>query len=176
MKNYENIIEVINDYSECKQNDNWKNYNFPNAFGWMKQMIDFALIDYGQCSEETFVGINLQMRFPDLTMEEIEFFSENEDRLFAVNGKENENYSLKDLLPAYRKLETIRFNILQKEYEDNPDIQNLNFISNGLQIGFENENVFSQAGKISLISDALNSKHPRGVVFKYLYTEEVDEN
>lgn len=170
------VHNIISRYFECTENDEWECFNFTYACKWLKHLIDYILIDYGQCDKDIFINRNLKIIFPSLTDEEIENCNENENRIYVVDEDENKDYLLEDLLPAYKKLETMRFIILKREYGDDPDLLILNRLSACLQIFSEMEEMLSQTGEIKLIEDVINAKYPGGSVFDYIHREEVIEN
>lgn len=167
---YKNTDEVINHFYECKQNNDFVNFNLPEACEWLRNEIDDKLIAYGHCDKELFIEQSLERNFPGCTTLYAGHYQEPEYGMYlAIQNaiKEGNPYAFfRDPLVACEELETIRFRKLQKEYEKDPDILNLkNICDNMLGIFLEEDNEYSPEEKIEIISSALHAKHPKGLVF-----------
>lgn len=164
MRNYRNLGEVVNHYVGCAENNHWETFNFEHACLWIWTTIHFVIIDYAQCSEDDFIMGNLSMKFPSLSKEEIYDCLENADGVLVVDENINEDYLLKDLVYPYKKLESIRFKILKKQYDNHPEILNLNQIYSDVLKVAQKDNGLSQEEKIAFIGKALNAKYPDGLI------------
>jgi hypothetical protein len=166
MKEIENINKLIVDYSEYLNDIVWESCDFYDFSLYLMYSISNVLCDYGQVSEETFLMHNLKEKFPDLTKEDLDNYSENIDELH-VGEKDGTDYFLfKDPRHAFKLIESMRFRNLKKQYENDTDILNLKEILGDLYKIVNVEGIeFSQVEKIEVIKKALQSKHPKGLVF-----------
>src|SRR5665647_3521019 len=132
MKKNENIKKSRVDYSEYRKDIVWESCDIHDFSLHLRYSIANVLCDYGQCSEETFLLRNLKNKFPDMTKEDLENYSENIDELF-VGKKDGANYFLfNDPRHAFKLIESMRFRNLKEKYGNDPDISSLKDILGNL--------------------------------------------
>jgi hypothetical protein len=160
------IKKEIDECSKYIDDVIWESCDFHDFSLYLMYSISNVLCDYGQVSEETFLMRNLKNKFPDLTKEDLDNYSENIDELH-VGEKDGTNYFLfKDPRHAFKLIESIRFRNLKEKYGNDPDISSLKEILDNLhKIVSEDSNEFSREEKIEIIKKALLAKCPDGFVF-----------
>jgi hypothetical protein len=166
MKNNENIKNSRVDYSEYLKDIHWEYCDFHEFPLFLRYTIANVLCEYGQCDEQTFLLRNLKDKFPDITKEDLDKYSENIDDL-NVGEKDRTNYFLfNDPRHAFKLIESMRFRKLKKQYENDPNIFNLRDILYDLhKIVDEGGSEFILEEKIEIVKRALNARGPEGSVF-----------